>query len=776
MGSDCREYTHAEDTAESLSTSRPVRQSMATSRKRTPDRWFLCVGLCAALVAQPVLQTPALSSHLLDAAGRGDVASVRDLLANGVDIESTNDRGATPLYVAAERGHLEVVRLLLAHGADPDTKDLEWGRTPLRHAGMGGAGAAAATRAEMLELLLETGAGTAGESLVDLIWSGRIDAVLTLVARDGVDPSLLNVAYETAVDYGLAELADTLRIAGGREPRPIDRLWSAKRRDLWVGIYQDAAGRSLTLAPSVHPDQLLLERPGQPSTALLPLDLLSFKSFDRTLLVSRSVGSVTPRELTLREAGIREVFARTSDPVPSANRAPAPPRAADNPVAGPAVASGEHWPSFRGTRSSGIALHAIPPTTWDLERSINVAWKTPIPGLAHSSPIVWDDRIFVTTAVAATDDPTTFRHGFDAYTFLDADNRSTTDREAHSWRIYALDRESGEILWERVAHEGIPRTARHVSQSQANSTPATDGAHLVVWFGSEGLYCYDMAGALLWSRDLGPLGSGYVVDPSYEWTTASSPVIYERLVILQVDLLADSFIAAFDIETGAEVWRTTRDEAPSWATPLIYEGPPRTELVTLAPNFARGYDPETGEELWRLGKHSIYAIPAPISGRGLIYLTSGSGGSVQPIYAVRPGGAGDITPADDATSSDHVVWSTHRGGAFIPTPILYGDVLYVSSDTGILAAYDDATGERLYRVRLSRGGTYSASPIAADGRLYFSSEDGDVIVVRAGREFEQLAVNTMDEIVMATPAAVDDMLIFRTQHHVVAVAERGQQP
>ena len=723
------------------------------------------------LVTGATLQAPSRDHRLLEAAGRGDAATVGALLAQGVDVEVANDRGATALYIAAERGHLEIVRLLLENGADPDTKDLEWGRTPLRHAGMGGTGAAEAIRGTMLELLLEAGAGAAGESLLDLIWSGRFDVVKRIVDRGGVDPSLLNVAYEAAASYELADLADTLQAAGAIDPRPIDRLSSAQRRDLWVGIYRNAAGISLTLAPSVHPDQLLLERAGQPSVGLLPLDLLSFKSFDRTKLVSRPVGLPTPRQISLREEDTTEVFVRTADPVPRAKRARTPQPAFDRAVAAPVAATGARWPSFRGTRSSGVALDAVPPTTWDLEGSINIAWKTPIPGLGHSSPIVWDGRIIVTTAVALTDDPTAFRHGIDAYSFLDADNRSTTDRQPHSWRVYALDRESGEILWERVARQGIPRTARHVSQSQANSTPATDGTYVVVWFGSEGLYCYDTAGNLLWSRDLGTLGSGYVVDPSYEWGTAASPIIHERLVILQVDLLAGSFIAAFDIETGAEVWRTARDEEPSWATPLIYEGPPRPELVTLAPNFARGYDPQTGEELWRLGKHSIYAIPAPISGHGLIYLTSGSGGSVQPIYAVRPGGSGDITPADDAISNDYVAWSTHRGGAFIPTPILYGDVLYVGSDTGILAAYDAATGNRLYQARLSRGSNYSASPIAADGRLYFSSEDGDVVVVRAGREFERLAVNAMGEIIMATPAAVDDMLIFRTRHHVVAVAE-----
>src|SRR5262249_8234898 len=246
-------------------------------------------------------------------------------------------------------------------------------------------------------------------------------------------------------------------------------------------------------------------------------------------------------------------------------------------------------------------------------------------------------RVFVTTAVAANEEALTFRHGAAAGSNVDAINRSTRDDVQYSWRVYALDKRTGKILWERVAHKGVPRTERHVSQSQANSTPVTDGAHVVAWFGSEGVYCYSLDGRLLWQRDLGPLTSGYAVDPSYVWNTASSPVMYKKLLILQVDLIKDSYIAALDIDTGKEVWRTPRDDAPSWSTPLVYEGSGRTEIVTLAPNYARGYDPDTGKELWRLGKHSIYAVPTPIAGPGLFLITSGSGNSVQPIYAIRPG-------------------------------------------------------------------------------------------------------------------------------------------
>lgn len=434
------------------------------------------------------------------------------------------------------------------------------------------------------------------------------------------------------------------------------------------------------------------------------------------------------------------------------------------------TAHAQVWPSFRGFRGSGVADGANPPTVWDVEKGINVKWKTAIPGFAHSSPIVWGDRVFVTTAVPTSEAAVTFRHGEDAGV------ASTRDDAPHSWRVYALDKDSGTIVWDRVAHKGIPRTARHVMASQANATPATDGKHLVVFFGSEGLYCYDLNGKLLWKRDLGPLASARVHDPSYEWNTASSPVIYKNLVILQVDLLENSFIGAFDIKSGKDVWRTERDEIPSWATPFVYEGASRSELVTLGGNFARGYDPDTGRELWRLGKHSDFPTPTPIGGKGLIFVTSGSGSTVQPIYAIRPGAKGDITLKDDQESNQSVVWSKHRGGSFVPTPILYGDLLYVcnstsSACTGILAAYKAETGERVYQERLTRGGSYSASPVAADGKLYFANEDGEVIVVKAGPTFERLAVNSMGELIMATPAISRGTIFFRTQHHLVAVAE-----
>ena len=544
-----------------------------------------------------------------------------------------------------------------------------------------------------------------------------------------------------------------------------------------TGVYRSAAGQEVKLGLGIHEDQLLLEGMGPSRVALIPLDRTLLRSLDLKVVVTRKPGPLPPPALTVSRGGTSEVFTRVgeiasrSTETISDNRRPPEPAPTSRTPALPTRPSSPNWPSFRGADAAGVAIGARPPTTWDVEKGVNVRWKTPIPGLGHSSPIVWGNRVYVTTAIPETEEGVTFRYGQNAYSDVAAANRSTRDSVRYSWRVYALDRASGKIQWERVAREGVPQTARHVSQSQANSTPVTDGSRIVTWFGSEGLYCYDMDGKLLWKRDLGPLHSGYIVDPSYEWSTASSPVIDKNRVILQVDLVKGSFIAAFDVRTGQELWRTARDEDPSWGTPLVHETPSGTEIVTIAPKFARAYDPETGRELWRLGRHSVYAASTPIAGLGLLFLSSGGAGTPQPLYAVRPGARGDITLADDEASNRWVAWSKSRGGAAIATPIVYGDLLYVSSGGGALSVYGAETGERVYQERLTRGGTFTASPVAADGKVYFTSEDGDVIVVKAGRTFERLAMNSLGEPVLASAAISQDTIIFRTARHVVAFAD-----
>lgn len=426
-------------------------------------------------------------------------------------------------------------------------------------------------------------------------------------------------------------------------------------------------------------------------------------------------------------------------------------------------ANKDNWPSFRGNYASGTAEGQNLPEKWDGQKRINVKWKVPIPGLAHSSPVVWGSRVFVTTAISSRGNDS-FRHG------LYGDGDASEDRSVHQWKVYALDKNSGRILWERTAFEGIPREKRHIKASYANSTPATDGRYLVAFFGSQGLYAFDMSGRLVWKKDLGALNAGAYDIPSYEWGTASSPIIYNDLVIVQCDTQNDDFLLAIDLKTGKTVWNTKREEFPSWGTPTIYPGKNRVEVITNASNFIRGYDLNTGKELWRLGGSSKITAPTPVFSNDLIVVASGRRPEA-PIFVIRAGATGDITPVKGEAQSEYLAWSKQARGSYMPTPLIYGDYLYVLANQGVLDCYNLKTGEDIYRQRLPhQGGGFSASPVAADGKLYLSSEDGDIFVVRAGATFELLATNSMGELLMATPAIASGVMFVKTQHHLYAVS------
>jgi outer membrane protein assembly factor BamB len=433
-----------------------------------------------------------------------------------------------------------------------------------------------------------------------------------------------------------------------------------------------------------------------------------------------------------------------------------------NPEPGPA---GANWPSFRGKDHSGIAEDQHLPDKWDGKTGENVLWRTPIPGLAHSSPIVWGQQIFVTSAVSS-DPKATFKPG------LYGDGDASEDRSSQKWTLFALDKKSGKILWERVAYQGVPREKRHIKSTYASSTPATDGRIVVAWFGSQGVYAYDLNGHPLWKVDLGRLNLGAYDIPTYEWGTASSPIIWENLVILQCDNQDDSFLIALDAETGAQVWKTEREELPSWSTPAIGMTSKGPELVTNAPNFIRGYDPRTGKELWRMGHSSKITAPTPLYSGDQFLIASGRQPE-RPIFAVKAGARGDVTLPEGKTSNDAVVWSRTGRGPYMPTPLLYEGLLYVLNNNGLFDCYDWKTGEEIYRHRLPVVGSgFSASPIAADGKIYLSNEDGDMLVIAAGRKFEQLGMNSIGELLMATPALSEGVMYVRSAQGVLAVGRK----
>jgi len=424
-----------------------------------------------------------------------------------------------------------------------------------------------------------------------------------------------------------------------------------------------------------------------------------------------------------------------------------------------ASAEVDEWPSFRGADASGVSDGQDLPATWNAATGENIRWTAPIPGLAHSSPIASNGRVFVTSAVSSRDDAT-FKPG------LYGEGTASEDRSVHKWIVMAFDAKTGRALWRQTAFEGAPREKRHIKSTYASATPATDGRILVAFFGSQGLYAYSVDGKLLWKKDLGHLDVGAYDIPSYEWGTASSPVIHDGKVIVQVDTSKDDYLLALEAKTGRELWRTPREELPSWGTPTVVTAAGRTEIVTNSSNFVYGYDIESGRELWRLGGSSQITAPTPIFTPEAIIVTSGRRPTA-PILAIKPGATGNIT----GTAS--VLWSKVQRGAYMPTPVIYGDQLYVLGNAGIFDSYNYRTGEEIYRARLlHKGSGFSASPVISDGRLYASSEDGDIFVVKTGPAFEVLAQNAMGEPLMATPAIAGRTMFVRGQRTLWAIGKK----
>jgi outer membrane protein assembly factor BamB len=469
----------------------------------------------------------------------------------------------------------------------------------------------------------------------------------------------------------------------------------------------------------------------------------------------------TPRRMILD----RSAWAPAGEAKPKAARRIVRTAGARAPDRAEPEARGGSWPSFRGPRASGVADGQLLPDRWDGKTGENVLWRTPIPGLAHSSPVVWGERVFVTSAVSG-DPKASFRPG------LYGDGDASEDRTPQRWVLYALDKRTGKILWERTAHAGVPAEKRHIKSTYANSTPATDGRVVVAWFGSQGVHAYDTTGRFLWKVNLGRLDLGAYDIPTYEWGPASSPVIWDGLVFVQCDTQADSFLLALDAATGKTVWKTEREEIPSWGTPTVAETSAGPVLVTNASNYIRGYDPRTGRELWRLGRSSKITAPTPVFAEDLFVVASGRAPE-RPIFVVRAGARGDLTLPEGESKSQGVAWSRTGRGSYMPTPLVYKGILYVLSNNGLLDAYDLRTGEEVYRQRLPLVGSgFSASPVAADGKLYLSNEDGEMLVVEAGRTFRHLSTNSMGELLMATPALSDGVMYVRSNAGLFAVGRK----
>ena len=419
---------------------------------------------------------------------------------------------------------------------------------------------------------------------------------------------------------------------------------------------------------------------------------------------------------------------------------------------------GDNWPHFRGpTMNAAVADNPDLPETWTTTE--NVEWAADIPGLGWSSPVVWGNRVFLTT-VTAIGDFEQPKPGLYA-----PRGRPDPPPIDHDWLVYCLDLETGEVLWQRSVATGLPSFPRHQKSTYASETPATDGEHVYVRFGDLGTYAFDMDGNEVWSAP-----TSYRPTRS-EWGSASSPVVYGDMLILVYDNEEDSWIAALDKRTGEEIWRRSRDEVSTWATPFVWENDLRTEIVTSGVNRIRSYDLD-GNLLWQMdGRMSWAAIPTPFAAHGRVYVNSGYfGDNHRPAYAIQPGASGDITLADGASSNDYVAWYQPRAGNYNTSPLIYGDVYYSLLDRGFFEAYDALTGEPVYpRRRIRVGASFTSSPWAYNGKVFALSEQGDTYVIRAGQDYEVLGVNSLDEMAMASPAIVGDRLLIRTATRLYSI-------
>lgn len=426
-----------------------------------------------------------------------------------------------------------------------------------------------------------------------------------------------------------------------------------------------------------------------------------------------------------------------------------------------------NWPSYRGPAASGVA-DGPAPSSWNLDSSAGkirgLKWKTPIPGLGHSSPVIWENRLLVTTAIRSAGEAP-LRIG------LYGDGDSADDNSEQSWAIYCLDKNTGKVLWREVVARGLPRAPRHPKATHANTSVATDGKTVAAFFGSEGLYAFTLDGKLRWKKDLGILDMAPYADRSLSWGFASSPVIHDGVILVQADAKAKGFAAAFSAEDGRELWRIPRDEVSvgSWATPGVIVAGGRTQVVLNGYPFIASYDFATGKELWRLRSEGDVPVPVPFEAGGLIYVANAHGGK-SPLYAIRPDAHGDISPTEGTRAGGGLAWSQERNGSYLQTPVVYDGIVYASTSNGVFKGYDAATGEKLWEQRLGDGSTgFTSSPIAAGGRVYVTSEEGETYVVKHGRRFELLGKNQLGEIVLSTPAVSGGVMYFRTRGHVAAI-------
>lgn len=410
-----------------------------------------------------------------------------------------------------------------------------------------------------------------------------------------------------------------------------------------------------------------------------------------------------------------------------------------------------NWPQFRGPDALGVSDNTKLPDRWSTNE--NVAWKIQVPGRGWSSPIVWGNRVFLTTVVPDGEMEAP-RKGL-----YFGGERKEVPKTTHHWMVLCFDLNSGRELWRKEAHAGTPPNQLHVKNTYASETPVTDGERIYAYFGNIGLFCYDLEGKALWSTNWAP------VKTRYGWGSAASPVVHGNRIFVVNDNEEKSFVEALDTKSGKRLWRADRDEKSNWATPYIWQNAQRTELVIPGTKKVRSYSLD-GKLLWELGGMSTIVIPTPFSGFGMLYVCSGYvGDKTRPVFAIKPGASGDITLKAGERTNAFVAWSQPTAAPYNPSPLLYGNYFYVLFDFGFLSCHDARTGKEVYgkqRIRPEGNTAFTASPWAANGKIFALSEDGDTFVFQAGPEYKLLHKNSLDEMCMATPALAEDRLLIRT--------------
>ena len=410
----------------------------------------------------------------------------------------------------------------------------------------------------------------------------------------------------------------------------------------------------------------------------------------------------------------------------------------------------DNWPQWRGPRGQGVSDEKNLPLEWSPTK--NIKWKTPVPGRGHSSPIVWGNRLFLTTSIEGAEIPgaAAVKHVINNQVVKLPD--TTGAERSHTLKLICVDVDTGKILWERTVHEGRMYDDRQKSNTYASSTPATDGSHVYAFFGSEGVYCYDFEGKQIWKASLGGIAKmGY--------GEGTSPIIFENLLIIQADseLGQGSFITALDKTTGKQVWKTPRKNRASWSTPVLVRGAKRVELIASGAESVVSYDPLTGKELWQSEGLVSHAIPTPLIGDDTVFVYAGS--HDKRGYAVR-------------LSDNKVLWRHDKGTAYVASGVLYDGSIYLITDGGIMSSLDAKTGQLKYEGgRLPVAATFFASPVAFDGKVLITSQDGDTFVIAAGPKHELLKTNSVGEPVYASPAISGGRIFIRGQQHLYCIGQ-----